>query len=611
MIFDRIRRMFARKVMPGKGPLGDFWYAPAAYNGRDVTPNAAMGVSAYFACLANISEDMAKLPLPVFRKDGDEREQLPDHHLSHILNTSFNTNMTAFSGRQTLTQWALGWGNGYAEIERNGIDRPTALWPIHPSRVTVSIEPPMQLTYTVNNNDGGQVELSPRNVFHIVGRLSDDGITGVSIAQAGRQSISRGMSIQDYGTSLLNAGMSDRIAIKHPGKLHSQTPQHIRASWVELYGGTPGIERGPAILQEGMDIVRIGIPPKDAQLLDEAQFTPEDVARFFRMPLSKIGHFLRAQGWSTLETLNTDYVTDTLLPWDVKWGQEARRKLFGLAETDLYIGHNFRALMKGDSQARMNFYTGGFRLGLFSRNEIRAWEDMNPIEGGDVYYIESSNLAPLDDDGLPVVPEPVVAPVPEPEPETTTTNEDEDLSRPILFAAVLTPPQLTEDDNGEEAKQEEEDWGHPPDRGPADPDPENPDPPPAADGQAAGDTAADGDNLAAVRAAAEAALDHAFQRIARKESKALRKAIREHLDRGNREQFRTWTTGFYGDMVRELRVELGPPSAVLETITGSVGELHARCQIHAEQSRAALLAALDSGGARAVKATAGEWEKGW
>ena len=631
MDVKRLLSMFRRKTIDGKGPLADYWYGPATGGGRDVTPQSSLGISAYFACLANISEDMAKLPLPVYRKvSADEREPQADHPLSSTLNTSFNPDMTAFSGRQLLTQWAMGWGGGYAEIQRNGIGRPVALWPIHPSRLTITRNDNMQIVYRIQS-DAGTVELESRDIFHLPGRLSDDGITGISIAQAGYQSLKRGMSIQDYGTSLLNAGMSDRVALLHPMQLDPKSIVNLRNSWVSLYGGTDGLNRGPAVLDRGMTVSRIGIPPKDAQLLDEAQFTPEDVARFFRCPLSKIGHFLRAQGWSTLETLNTDYVTDTLLPWDVKWAQEARRKLFVSTESDLYIKHNFNALMKGDAAARSAFYTAMFRLGIFSRNEIRAFEDMNSVDGGDTYFIESSNLAPLDDDGLPIVPEPVHpkpitaadAPPAEDKPKdkpqlslpmTTATVGFPD-SREIqvvhvfksevanatgnkardtgggVYAAGEVGPTGAEVGTGRKTAIEESTTSNP------------------TDGQAGSDTTTDNHRLAAGQRAAEAALNHAFQRIARKEAKALRKAIKDHLDAGDREGFRTWTTGFYGDMIQELRTDLEPYNAVVETITSNGGGFGERCKLHAESSRTALLAALDEGGTKSVRNRAIEWEK--
>ena len=48
---------------------------------------------------------------------------------------------------------------------------------------------------------------------------------------------------------------------------------------------------------------------------------------------------------------------------------------------------NFNALLRGDSAARVNFYQKMWQLGALSINEIRAKEDLNPIEGGDKFFV--------------------------------------------------------------------------------------------------------------------------------------------------------------------------------------------------------------------------------
>src|SRR5690606_34107600 len=80
----------------------------------------------------------------------------------------------------------------------------------------------------------------------------------------------------------------------------------------------------------------------------------------------------------------------------VRWEQEIGRKLLvGMKESDLYCRHNFMMLLRGDSAARAAFYTAMFRLGVMNRDEIREREELNPVDGGDQYYIEGSNLQPV------------------------------------------------------------------------------------------------------------------------------------------------------------------------------------------------------------------------
>ena len=64
--------------------------------------------------------------------------------------------------------------------------------------------------------------------------------------------------------------------------------------------------------------------------------------------------------------------------------QETSRKVFTDTEKrTTYIKFNEKVLLRGDMEARKNFYTSLVYAGVMTRNEARALEDMNPIDGLD------------------------------------------------------------------------------------------------------------------------------------------------------------------------------------------------------------------------------------
>ena len=67
------------------------------------------------------------------------------------------------------------------------------------------------------------------------------------------------------------------------------------------------------------------------------------------------------------------------------WEEAIDRDLIG-ADDKLYARFNRAALVKGDIKARWEAYVKGLQWGVYSPNEIRALEDQNPRDGGDVYY---------------------------------------------------------------------------------------------------------------------------------------------------------------------------------------------------------------------------------
>jgi hypothetical protein len=56
---------------------------------------------------------------------------------------------------------------------------------------------------------------------------------------------------------------------------------------------------------------------------------------------------------------------------------------------------NMNAELRGDTESRVRWYKGMRDIGAYSPNEIRAYEDLPEVEGGDI-RLAPLNMAPLD-----------------------------------------------------------------------------------------------------------------------------------------------------------------------------------------------------------------------
>lgn len=151
-----------------------------------------MQTSAVYACVRILSESIAGLPLHVYRynKDGSKERAL-DHPLQQILHDEPNREMTSFIFRETIMAHLLLWGNGYAQIIRDGRGYPVALYPMLPDRMSVDRTESGEIIYTYQS-DKGQVKLRKENVLHIPG-LGFDGLIGYSPIAMAKNAI--GMSL--------------------------------------------------------------------------------------------------------------------------------------------------------------------------------------------------------------------------------------------------------------------------------------------------------------------------------------------------------------------------------------------------------------------------------
>lgn len=387
LIRAALGQVFAGASMDISNP--NYWMSDVAQSrrtlaGAQVSPATSMTLSTYYACLRSIAEDVGKITLHLYEgqdaEGGRKKTMATESPLYRLLRWQPCPESTSQTFRETLTGNALGWGNGYAEIQRTASGKPIALWPIHPSRVRMQ-RVDGQVVYDVMSSEwqaGATVRLASKDVLHIHG-VGEDGVSGLSIARLAAESIGLGLSMQDFGASYFGNGSHTSMIIMHPGKYSEVAEKTLRESWQKMYSGPENAHK-TAVLWDGSKVERTSIPPNEAQFLEGRQFQVEEICRWFRMPPHKVQHLLRAT-FSNIEHLDIEYVRDTLMPWLVRWESEISRKLIPEADQTRYAArHDVSELMRGDSAARSNYLRSMISTGAMTINEARELEGFNPVD---------------------------------------------------------------------------------------------------------------------------------------------------------------------------------------------------------------------------------------
>ena len=90
------------------------------------------------------------------------------------------------------------------------------------------------------------------------------------------------------------------------------------------------------------------------------------------------------------------YYSESLLSHFVGISQSIHRDLLTVPERDrFYAEHNADHFNRGATDKRNAAYATGKQNGWLSVNDIRRKENMNPIEGGDVYLVQPGYI-PMD-----------------------------------------------------------------------------------------------------------------------------------------------------------------------------------------------------------------------
>jgi HK97 family phage portal protein len=361
-------------------------------SGEKVGNDSAMKLSAVYACINVISQDVAKLPLKVYKETDGGKEAMKAHPVYRLLHYQPNPYMTAMDFRQALTAHCLSWGNGYAEIVRDTDGNPAELRVLRPDRV-VPIMDKGKIWYRVSDDSGHYLYVESDDMFHLKG-LGYDGLVGYNVIQYAREALGHAVALEKHGAAYFGNGANPGGLLVHPGRLSPQARTNLENFHNKQHQGA-GNANKISILEEGMQYTKVTIPPDESQFIESRAFSIPEICRWFRIQPHKIADLSRAT-YSNIEQQSLDYVTDTLSGWLKRWEQAIWWKLFTDDEKEggFYAEHVLEGLLRGDIQTRYASYATGRQWGFMSVNEIRQKENMNPIDGGDQYLVPVNMTTP-------------------------------------------------------------------------------------------------------------------------------------------------------------------------------------------------------------------------
>jgi hypothetical protein len=257
----------------------------------------------------------------------------------------------------------------------------------------------MSLYYEVDNFGTDKTELEPWQMLHIPSIITYDGIVGHGVIAHARETIGAGLAAEKSASHAFGGGKLPAVIVEHQGKLNDDVRNAFRKEWKELYMSPDGDE--VALLGGGATAKPMpGISEKDRQFLETRQFDIEEIARWYGISPHLLQHLLRAT-FNNIEELGIDFVRYGIGLWLEIWEQTVAHKLFTPREQEtMFAEHNVDALLRGNAAARAAFYQVMVNAALMNRNECRKLENLDPVEGGDVFLVQGATV-PLGEDGKP------------------------------------------------------------------------------------------------------------------------------------------------------------------------------------------------------------------
>ena len=347
-----------------------------AFNHRTIVMNEtnSMAISAVYACVSKISSSIATMPMQVMRKNVNGIEPAPQSNVQALLNqpTEYTTSYEFF---ESLIAQACMYGCSYAEIIREqGQAVELKLLNYHEVK-------PLDDQYSA-------YELQDGRIIRDMNMLVICALDRISPIRLHAQNIGLAKAAEDYGMQYFSNGGQMTGVLSSEQPLKNEQIEVIQQSWSQSAANT-----GTKLLPFGFKYNRIGIPPEEAQFIETRKFQAEEICRIFSVPPALVQ--LESQTtYNNVEQQNLMFRQHTLLPWVKRIEQELDRKLIvGADVIDHYVRLDMDSMYRADNNSRAQFYKEMLQSGVMSINEVRAKEDMNPVEGGEVHTVQVNQIA--------------------------------------------------------------------------------------------------------------------------------------------------------------------------------------------------------------------------
>jgi HK97 family phage portal protein len=389
--FDTVNAgWYARNGFPGIYSL--LTGGSPAWSGETVSLNSALNHSVVWACNRIISETQGATPLVMLQESKNGKELATSHPMYSKLRNAPNDEMTAMSFKETRTSHTLLTGNGYAQIiRRSGTGVAVELHGLDPQQVRIDREKGGQrrVVYIVSaDNKDTTYPLTPgkpQDILHIRG-LGWDGLRGYSVITMARQSFGTAISAERNVARFYANGGRVPYVLEMANKFQNDAQfDKFRADWERAYSEP---HKAP-ILENDMKYKQVGLSAIDQQMIETRLFDIHEICRWFLVSPHLVGDLSRAT-FSNIEQLALEFIKVTMQSWFTRWEQDLWRCILTPDEKGkgFYFKHNTNELMRGDFLTRMQGYSIGLQNGVWSDNEVRDLEDMNPFKGGDGHYIQ-------------------------------------------------------------------------------------------------------------------------------------------------------------------------------------------------------------------------------
>lgn len=327
----------------------------------------------------------ARLPLPVYQRDEQNRPRADEHPMTALLNNP-NPAMSGFA----LWLWTSSTFDIYGDtfwFKRRQGRRIVGLYPLHPAS--------MSHENGQWNFDNGSLRLTDIDESDLVifRDFHPDSLTrGLSRLEPLRATLENEWSARTATSSFWQRGARPATALVHPSQLSEGAAERLKRQYDAVAAGADKTG-STVVLEEGMKPERMDLSAEEAQYIETRKLNREEVCAAYDVP-PPVVHILDRATFSNITEQMRSMYRDTMAPH--LGGFEAAIEL-GLRRVewpsdDVYAEFLMDEVLRGDFETRQEALSKADHMTIAEKRKI---ENLPFIEGTDRIFLNTATL-PLD-----------------------------------------------------------------------------------------------------------------------------------------------------------------------------------------------------------------------
>ena len=345
----------------------------------------------YYTCLKVLSENMGKLSINL--KDGEGNKVYKNDALQR-LKIRPNPYMTPATFKSLMECNRNHYGNAYAWLKFGKKGRLVGIYPLKPNCMKILIDNENLLEndgyvyeYQVPNT-AQTIHFSDREILHLKGGLSEDGLVGKSVRETLYTAFNGAKKSSQFLNELYDNGLTANAVIKYTGDLDRAKKQRLIEELSSF--SSNGAERFIP-LPFGMDITSLDLKLTDSQFYELKKYSALQIAAAFGIKPNHLNDYEKSS-YANSEMQNLTFYVDTLLYIITLYEEEFNYKM--LSESEREKGYHFEinvaSILRGDLKTQADSIARLVQASVYQVNEARNYLGMPKIENGDTVMVNGS-----------------------------------------------------------------------------------------------------------------------------------------------------------------------------------------------------------------------------